>query len=343
MSLDEWDDPPPVGKRPITSDKISLFPPLMSVQAERPRNYLVEKSQRLEELRNKALDSLNKRSKSSPSVEFSDSSLNVPRVFISSPRPSVEPTTRIVNSSLFGDSTDATISFANSSSISGDSSRMSCDTPGPASAYLPLTVDPKSLLLTTVSKPTPLVPTRMEFARRNNLYYSDDDEVLSDCARYPLGTFPLFGEEMERLATYRNSRRLWWKEPCEFDEASYSYVPSNPPINTDDPYWSYRVCLEDEPPFKNAHQWPRSQARIRVEGPSSGPVRLPKMSGRVPPQVALDWEDYPRLRRRKSTEIGKLGTTRAASLYETKSRSESKPKCQTNVNIRPKLSYLFPP
>ena len=67
---------------------------------------------------------------------------------------------------------------------------MSCDTPGPASAYS-LTVDPKSLLLTTVSKPTSLVPTRIEFARRNNLYYSDDDEGLSDRDRYPLGTFPL--------------------------------------------------------------------------------------------------------------------------------------------------------
>ena len=67
------------------------------------------------------------------------------------------------------------------------------------------------------------------------------------------------------------------------------------------------------------------------------------MNFSLPPQVMLDLEDCPRLRRRRDGETDKPGALRAASLSETKSRSESKHRCQTNVKVRPHLPSFFPP
>ena len=60
-------------------------------------------------------------------------------------------------------------------------------------------------------------------------------------------------------------------------------------------------------------------------------ARLPEIKFSLPPQVMLDLEDCPRLRRRRVAETDKSGALRAVSLSETKSRSESKHICQTNV------------
>ena len=192
------------------------------------------------------------------------------------PRPNLEPTSRSVNSSWSCKSANTSVSFTNSSPLSGNSSHMSCDTSGPTSAYSPLSVDPKSRSQLSASKPSQVVPTRIEFARRNYIYYSDDDEGLSDRDRYPLGTFPLFGEEAESLTTYRRDGRIWWTELCEFDEVSYKYVPTNPPISTADLFLSYKVGLEEELQYKTANQWSRSQAKIRIEGPNTVRARLPE-------------------------------------------------------------------
>ena len=209
---ESWDDPPPVSKRPATSVRVGPFPSLMSLAAERPKTNIQEKALILEKLRTEALDSLNDLHRPSRTVEQEK------------------------NSSVPCTSTNTPVSVRSSS-------HMSSDTPGSASVYLPSKVDPKLLLLTTVSKPIRLVPTRREFDRRNDLYYSDDEEGLSDRDRYPLGTFPLSEEEAASLTTYRRDRRIWWTEPCEFDETSYKYVPPNPPISTADPYWSYKEGL----------------------------------------------------------------------------------------------------
>ena len=94
------------------------------------------------------------------------------------------------------------------------------------------------------------VPTRLEYARKNNLYFPDDDESMSDVVRYPLSVLVETQEERDILRTYRENRRRWWREGCDYDAMSFRYISPSPPISTDDPYWSQKVGLESEPSLK---------------------------------------------------------------------------------------------
>ena len=64
---------------------------------------------------------------------------------------------------------------------------------------------------------------------------------MSDVVRYPLSVLGETQEERDRLGTYRENRRRWWLEGFDYDAMSFRYISPNPPISTDDPYWSQKV------------------------------------------------------------------------------------------------------
>ena len=128
---------------------------------------------------------------------------------------------------------------------------------------LSTSISPLSAPSTSSKGSSYYVPTRLEFVKQNNLPFSDDDESVPNEVRYPLSELAATQEEMSRLNTYRSSRRKWWKEGCDYDESSFRYVSPNPPVSVDDPYWSRKMGLETEPPFKTAEQW--SQAQLANE------------------------------------------------------------------------------
>ena len=74
------------------------------------------------------------------------------------------------------------------------------------------------------------VPSCLEYARKNNLYFSDDDESMSDVVRYPLSVIGETQEKRDRLRTYRENRRWWLPEGCDYDAMSFRYIFLSPPI-----------------------------------------------------------------------------------------------------------------
>ena len=62
-----------------------------------------------------------------------------------------------------------------------------------------------------------------------------------------------------------------------------TYVSPNLPVDIDDPYWSQKVGLELEPPFKTAHQWSKDQINKWAE--SLGLTRFFESSAPTPPLV----------------------------------------------------------
>ena len=116
--------------------------------------------------------------------------------------------------------------------------------------------------------PSRTVPNRLEFAKRNNMYFFEVDEAMSDAVRYPLSVLGQTPVEQTNLRLFRVRRRQWWRVDCEYDEASYRFISPNPPIDINDPYWSQKVGFEVEPRFKTAFQWSRAQLKIRAESPA---------------------------------------------------------------------------
>ena len=148
---------------------------------------------------------------------------------------------------------------------------------------------------------------------------------------YSLSTLVTAPDELSRLNTYRANRRRWWNESCEYDSGSFRFLSSTPPKSVDDPYWSRRVGLEVEPPFKTAEQWSRSQLSNRA---------LPNFEQLGSFPSPLDYENCPRLTR--SSVKSDLIVVRARKV-----RSETRPqplhKCRTSVRTRPIVPVSFPP
>ena len=56
------------------------------------------------------------------------------------------------------------------------------------------------------------------------MYFSEDDEAMSDAGRYPLSVLGRTPEEQTNLRLFRDRRRQWWRGDCEYDEASNRYI-----------------------------------------------------------------------------------------------------------------------
>ena len=252
-SFDEsWDDPPP---KPENSNVYlptvkyqSEVPPLMSLPAVyRPSND-ISREPRLGDLRRKALESRNIESESPRCSNVVDKSVCA--------KMSRLPISPIPDASFLSEPVTSPFPRLSTSKVTNEVSLSELSTSSSS----------KSVSSTSSLGAGYYVPTRLEYARKNNLYFSDDDESMSDAVRYPLSVLGETQEERDRLSIYRANRRRWWRECCDYDTMRFRYISPNPSISTDDPYWSQKVGLESEPSYKTADQWSRSQLPLRVDG-----------------------------------------------------------------------------
>ena len=98
-----------------------------------------------------------------------------------------------------------------------------------------------------------------EYARSNYLYFSEDDESVLDCVRYPLSAIGTTAEEKDNWLAIEQVFGNGGKKVAIMMPNFFVILLQTPLYQVRIPTGVVKVRLETEPPFKTADQLSRSQ------------------------------------------------------------------------------------